>query len=64
MDYVYEQWDAYDVIVHGRANLDSRRTPVERQILSVPVNDKPLLRMVNVKWIGYESKQSVHMKQG
>jgi hypothetical protein len=35
MDYVYMQWDAYDVIEHGRANLDSRRTPVERQILSV-----------------------------
>jgi len=29
--------DASDAIEHCRANLDSDRTPVERQILSVPV---------------------------
>jgi hypothetical protein len=32
------------------------QTGVARQNLSAPVNDKPLLRMVNVKRIGYGIK--------
>jgi hypothetical protein len=45
-----------DAIEHCRENLDSRRTPVERQIMSVLVNDKLLIRMVNAKRIRYGSE--------
>jgi hypothetical protein len=55
MDYVCAQQDTLNISKHCRANLDSRRTPVERKILSVPVNDKLLIRMVNAKRIRYGS---------
>ena len=39
-----------------RANLGSRRTQVERQILSIPVNDKLFIWMFNAKRIRYGSE--------
>jgi len=59
MDYVCAPQDTLNTSKHCRANLVSIRTPVERQILSVPVNDKLLIRMVNVKKIKYGSETTI-----
>jgi hypothetical protein len=56
MYYVYAWEYVLDAIEHCRANLDSIRTLVERQILSVPVNDKSPIRIVNAKRIRYASE--------
>jgi hypothetical protein len=56
MDYVCAQQDTLKTSKHCRANLDSSRTPVERQILTVLVNDKLLVQMVNAKQIRYGSE--------
>jgi hypothetical protein len=50
---VHEQQDASDAIKHCRRNLGSIRTPEERQILSVPVIDKLIIRLVTTKRVGY-----------
>jgi hypothetical protein len=43
-------------------NLDSSRTPVKRKILSVLVNDKSLIRIINAKQIRYGSETtSLHI---
>jgi hypothetical protein len=56
MTYECAQHDTLKTRKHCRANLVSNRTIVERQILSVLVNDKLLIRMVNTKRIRYESE--------
>jgi hypothetical protein len=56
MNYECAQHDTLKTRKHCRANLVSSRAPVERQILSVLVNDKLLIRMVNTKGIRYGSE--------
>jgi len=43
MDYMCAQQETLNTSGHCRANLDSSRTPVERKILSVPVNHELVL---------------------
>ena len=45
--------DISDTIEYCRANLDSGVTPVERRILSVPINHELVLWLVTVKRVGY-----------
>jgi len=56
MDYPCAQQDTLNTSKHCRANLDTSRTPIVRQILSVPVNDKLLIRMVNARRVRYGSE--------
>jgi len=53
IEYAYGQKVTSDAIEHCKANLDSGRIPVERHILSFPVNDKLLVRLVTSKQISY-----------
>jgi len=53
IEYAHGHNDTSDASKHCKADLDSIRTPVERQIMSVSVIDKLIMRLVTAKRVGY-----------